>query len=50
MTTCPVQTSQSFMYLETTIPAGLTINEYRRARPARPGLWSRMYRALTMTR
>jgi hypothetical protein len=35
MTTCPVHESQSFMYLETTIPAGVTISEYRRARPPR---------------
>jgi hypothetical protein len=35
MTTCPVHESQSFMYLETTIPAGLTISEYRRSRPPR---------------
>jgi hypothetical protein len=35
MTSCPTPGGQSFMYLETTIPEGLTIQEYRRSRPAR---------------
>jgi hypothetical protein len=38
------------MYVETTIPAGLTISEYRRSRPVQRRLWSRVYRALTMAR
>jgi hypothetical protein len=42
MTTCPVHETQSFMYLETTIPAGLTISEYRRSRPRSPRGWSRL--------
>jgi hypothetical protein len=42
MTTGPVHESQSFMYLETTIPAGVTISEYRRSRPRNPRGWSRL--------
>ena len=34
MTTCATD-SQSFMYLEVTIPEGLTIAQYRRSRPPR---------------
>jgi hypothetical protein len=44
MTSQPAVASQSFMYLETTIPAGCTINEYRRSRPRRPRRWSRLRR------
>jgi hypothetical protein len=34
-------TSEAF-YIETSLPAGLTITEYRRSRPARPTLWERL--------
>ena len=50
MTTGPVNSSQSFMYLETTIPPGCTITEYRRSRPRRPRLWKRVYGALAIAR
>ena len=30
------------LYIECTVPAGLTIAEYRRSRPARPTLWQRL--------
>jgi hypothetical protein len=30
-----------FAYIETTIPAGVTIDEFRRSRPARPGRFQR---------
>jgi hypothetical protein len=29
------------IYIESSIPAGLTIAEYRRQRPQRPSLWKR---------
>lgn len=48
MTTSPATATHSFMYLETTIPAGCTIADYRRSRPRRPGLWKRVYGALTI--
>lgn len=31
--------TRSFMYLEATIPEGLTISEYRRSRPPRRRRW-----------
>jgi hypothetical protein len=31
-------------YLETTIRPGLTIDQYRRSRPRRPGRWERLKR------
>lgn len=30
------------LYVETSIPAGLTIAEYRRSRPRRPSRWERL--------
>ena len=39
--------STSFMYIETTIPAGVTIPEFRRSRPRRP---SRLRRVLLSLR
>jgi hypothetical protein len=30
------------VYIETTIPPGLTIGEYRRSRPRRPTRWERL--------
>jgi hypothetical protein len=30
------------LYIETSIPAGLTIAEYRRSRPRRPSRWQRL--------
>ena len=50
MTTSHATVSQSFMYLETTIPAGCTIDDYRRSRPRKPRLWKRVYGALTISR
>ena len=41
MTAEPVP-SFSFRYIETTIPAGVTMSEYRRARPRRPTRWQRL--------
>jgi hypothetical protein len=38
-------TAPSFMYLETTIPAGITIPEYRRSRPQRRRGLKRLRRA-----
>jgi hypothetical protein len=42
VTSFPVHENQSFMYLETTIPAGLTISDYRRSRPRGARGWSRL--------
>ena len=30
------------LYIETSIPAGLTIDQYRRNRPRRPNRWERL--------
>ena len=35
-----------FAYIETTIPAGITIDEYRRSRPPVPTRFQRLMRAL----
>ena len=35
-----------FMYIETSIPAGVTIDEFRRSRPPRPTRWQRLVRSL----
>jgi hypothetical protein len=35
-----------FMYIETTIPAGVTIDEFRRSRPRKPSRWQRVVRGL----
>jgi hypothetical protein len=32
------------VYMETTIPAGQTIGDYRRSRPQRPSRWERLKR------
>jgi hypothetical protein len=37
---------RSMNYVETTIPAGMTISEYRRSRPRRPKLRTRVVRHL----
>lgn len=34
------------IYIETTIPAGQTIAEFRRARPRRASRWQRLFGAL----
>jgi hypothetical protein len=34
--------AQEILYIEVTIPAGVTISDYRRARPVRPTLWKRL--------
>ncbi len=31
------------LYIECTVPAGLTLAEYRRSRPARPTFWQRLF-------
>jgi hypothetical protein len=31
-------------YIESTLPTGVTIAEYRRSRPRRPSLWQRLVR------
>lgn len=35
-----------FMYIETSIPAGVTIDGFRRSRPAPPTRWQRLVRSL----
>jgi hypothetical protein len=30
------------LYIECSLPAGITIAEYRRTRPRRPSLWQRL--------
>jgi hypothetical protein len=40
--TRPVAETQSFMYLETTIPAGMTIQQYRVSRPPRRSAIARL--------
>ena len=32
----------SILYIESSLPAGITISEYRRSRPPRPTLWQRL--------
>lgn len=32
-----------FEYIETTIPAGMTMAEYRRSRPSRASWWTRLW-------
>ena len=41
----PSPVNRDPFYIESSLPAGLTISEYRRSRPARPTLWRR-FRAL----
>ena len=33
-------------YIECSLPAGITISQYRRARPPRPSLWQRIRKAV----
>jgi hypothetical protein len=33
------------LYIESSIPTGMTIGEYRRCRPHRPSLWRRLRHA-----
>ena len=40
--------STPFMYIETSIPAGVTIDEFRRSRPQRPNRWRRLFRTLRL--
>ncbi len=37
------------LYMETTIPAGVTIDAYRRSRPARPSVLQRLRSTLGLT-
>lgn len=37
-----------FIYIEITIPAGVTIPEFRRARPQRLSRWQRLFRGLRL--
>jgi hypothetical protein len=34
--------TENIIYIECSLPTGLTIDEYRRLRPRRPSLWSRL--------
>jgi hypothetical protein len=36
--------SDDVFYLESSLPAGMTISEYRRSRPRRPTGWERLKR------
>ena len=38
-----------FAYIETTIPPGMTIAEYRRSRPRRDSRWDRLLRRIRST-
>jgi hypothetical protein len=37
-------TSHDFSYIESSLPPGLTLDEYRRRRPQRAGRWERLKR------
>jgi hypothetical protein len=43
-TDSPLEPGSRLVYVETTIPCGMTIDEYRRSRPQRLGLWRRLRR------
>jgi hypothetical protein len=43
-------TASAFEYIETTLPAGITIADYRAARPPRVSRWRRVLRACGSTR
>jgi hypothetical protein len=43
-TTSQLELSIPLDYIETTIPAGMTIADYRRSRPPRSRLWHRLRR------
>jgi hypothetical protein len=40
----PFELGARLVYVETTIPCGMTIDEYRRSRPQRLGPWHRLRR------
>jgi hypothetical protein len=40
----PAGAGVPLVYVETTIPCGMTIDEYRRLRPHRSGRWQRLRR------
>ncbi len=37
-----LQVPDDVFYVESSLPAGMTISEYRRSRPRRPGRWARL--------
>jgi len=37
-----IAAARDIVYIECSLPAGLTIAEYRRLRPRRPSLWKRL--------
>ncbi len=39
-----LQTPDAVFYLESSLPPGMTIGEYRRSRPAAPTRWGRLKR------
>ena len=39
-----VQPPDAVFYVESSLPPGMTIGEYRRSRPARPTRWERLKR------
>ena len=43
-TTTHFELNIPFDYVETTIPAGQTVGDYRRTRPPRPSRWERLKR------
>jgi hypothetical protein len=36
--------ASEILYIESSLPTGVTISEYRRLRPQRPTLWQRIIR------
>jgi hypothetical protein len=40
--TAPFEVGIALEYVETSIPAGVTISEYRLGRPRRPSRWERL--------
>jgi hypothetical protein len=38
----PLLLSDDVFYLESSLPAGMTISEYKRSRPRRPSGWERL--------
>jgi hypothetical protein len=45
-TTSQFELSVPLLYIETTIPSGMTIDEYRRSRPRRRSRWQTLLRDL----
>ena len=37
-----MESAPNILYIESSLPTGLTIPEYRRLRPQRPSLWKRL--------